>query len=229
MADTTERSSTIDENRGIQNAQTHERFIAAQGERLTQQELQRKHIAEKARRENEKKESNEFQWNSMAKYAPASGRVSASNGRTGGTKSLPKISSFSKFMGMGAALTSYSFQFLFAILSMLLFGLFAGVENFQKNTFVGNVTSWFGDINSVVPAQEGGMLFWGLATIVVIVTFLSFLLWYKMVGINPFETTLSAFITIVVLSLSIIPFFNIFPWLIIWITYLNLSSLFSTE
>ncbi len=71
------------------------------------------------------------------------------------------------------------------------------------------------------------LVFWGAEAFLVVATFFGFLLWFMMVGIRPFSTTLRTFITILTLIFSILPGLNLFPWIVIWVFYMGLNSLFS--
>ncbi|MCF7816065.1 MAG: hypothetical protein K9M10_02465 [Candidatus Pacebacteria bacterium] len=147
----------------------------------------------------------------------------------GGLAKPRKITSFSKWMGIGVACTSYTWQFIFGVLSLTPFVLVSIYEDFSTSTITGKVLNWFVDLSTPFPAQEIGILFWGVTSLIAIVTFLGFWIWYKFLGNDPFATGMSTGITLLVIALSLIPVTNLLPSLILWVVYMNFQSLFSSE
>ncbi len=121
------------------------------------------------------------------------------------------------------ACISYIFQGLFGLLS--LFAFFGGST--IDSSFL---TSW---INTFIDASNGleavGNLLWGISALIACGTFFAFLLLYKILGRNPFHSIMSTFITILVLSLSILPIMNLAPWIVLWVIYLSADAIFSKK
>lgn len=138
------------------------------------------------------------------------------------------LSSFSRWIGLGAACTAFSFQFLFGLISLVGLGAHVVVAYFQEETWIGSFLGFFIDFAKYFPGETFGYAFWMLATVVAFCTFLVFLLWYYFTGIRVFHSTLSSLITILCLALSLLPVTNLFPWLVLWILYINSSTLFSS-
>ncbi len=122
---------------------------------------------------------------------------------------------------LGIAWISFIFQCLFGFMSL---SAFYGGSLIDSSLWI----SW---INTLVDATKGfeavGFLLWGMAVLIVFCTFFVFLLWYMRIGHNPFHSIMSTFITILALSVSLLPVMNLFPWLVLWIIYMNTVAIFS--
>jgi hypothetical protein len=153
-------------------------------------------------------------------------RINAVSPQNRARKRLLKKSTLStslKWSIIGIASTCYLFQFLFGLMSL---ASYYGSNMIDSSLW----TSWvnvFIDISGGL--QEAGSLLWGISALIAFATFLGFFLWYKILSINPFHSEISIFITILLLSVSLLPVMNLFPWLVLWILYINVSSVFSKD
>lgn len=125
-------------------------------------------------------------------------------------------------MGLAVAYMSYGWQCIFGILSLVGYASAGGIQS----------SFWTSWINIFVDVSGGlemvGFVFWGISALIAMMTFLIFFLWFRLIGINPFQTVMSTFITVVALTLSILPVTNLIPSLLLWIIYLNITSLSSS-
>ena len=224
-----ENVPTTDTNRGIQNTQA--RFADHTRDRLTSEQL-----LTKARRSKRNPESiEEFseidtQYTTTPQYRKSQSLKQQKEAIRGNIiKKARTLGTFSKWMGLGVVGTSYLWQLVFGLISLLIFVLHGEILNFQNNTVLGKVTSWFFDFGKIFSTEQIGLVVWGIAVLIVLITFLGFYLWYRLLGIKPFGTVISAFVTILALSLSLLPVTNLFPWLVLWVLYMNASSLFSNK
>ncbi len=224
-----ENVPNTDTNRGIQNTQA--RFADTTRNRLTSEQLLNKVGRSKRNSESE----DEFIGNDT-QYIPApqykesqSLRQQKETLRKAVLKKARTFGTFSKWMGLGVAGTSYLWQLVFGLISLFIFVMHGEIVNFQNNTVLGKVVSWFFDFQKIFSTEQIGLVVWGIAVLIVLVTFLGFYLWYQLLGIRPFGTVMSTFVTILALSLSLLPVTNLFPWLVLWVIYMNASSLFSSK
>ena len=239
MPDTQKKQpSEIDQARGIQN--TEERFHTQAQDRLLQQQLLNETGVERrrsgaaqnaqvvARTTAEEEQLAQFQEEAQIQQQIAVAkqqmalRVAENAAKV---KKVRGMGSFARFSGLGIAVTSYMWQFAFSLFS--LFVLF-GYSSLDSGGLLGSVVSWIGEtvgLTDMVLAVF--MLLWCLGALLVITTFLGFLLWFMMLGIKPFSTTMGMFTTILALVFSVVPILNLGPWIAIWVFYMSLSSLFS--
>ncbi len=140
----------------------------------------------------------------------------------GTVQTLKKINPVS-WAGLGIAFTLYIWQLIFALFAA--FGLL--IKSGQVALEEGNVLEKAAGFLLSFPASgigELGILAWGIEILISIGGFIAFFVWFKLQGINPLQTTGSTFWTFLLLALNMIPIINIFPWLMIWIIYVNISS-----
>ncbi len=135
-----------------------------------------------------------------------------------------RVGRFSIGVGLGIAITAYLWQFLFAFLSL---AFLAGAQILTDTPVLGKALTWIiGFIG--IDMSTPGFALWGLASFINIITFLCFFLWFKMLKINVLGTIMSMFVTLFALALSLLPVSNLFPWIVLWIIYVNINSLFSS-
>lgn len=135
-------------------------------------------------------------------------------------KTVPVIGTTAKWMVFSAVCISYIFQLLFGLLSLLV----AVSGELVSSSFLGSIVDLFTDVSSGF--KSAGIGLWGISALIVFLTFICVWAWYRFLGFNPFETVMSMFITLVLLSMSLLPLMNLFPWLVLWVVYLNASLLF---
>jgi len=140
---------------------------------------------------------------------------------------MRKLSSFRNWTGIGVIFTIYLWQLVFALISLVGFGAQALVSDFVNDSWFGKFVSFFIDIEKYFPGEYLGWGLWGAATFLAIGTFLGYLIYYQLIGISVFRSTVSTLITFTCFSLSLLPVSNLFPWLLIWVVYINITSLFS--
>jgi hypothetical protein len=152
------------------------------------------------------------------------------------TAKLRGVSSIARWTGIGIAGTAYIWQFLFGMISLIGFGAKGYLDSLIKETVIGKIVAkvvgLFVDIEKLFPVEYLGLGFWGLATIIGLCTFLAFAIWFTLTGVRIFRSTMSTFITAVVFACCILPVANLFPAVLVWIIYTNMSAtydLFSSK
>jgi hypothetical protein len=93
---------------------------------------------------------------------------------------------------------------------------------------VSNVVTLFGliDLSWAFPGETLGMAFWVLAAIFAAVGYLGFGLWYKIIGVPFFDSTIGGILIAFMIACDFLPFTNWFPWLVVWVVYMNMRSYF---
>ncbi len=139
------------------------------------------------------------------------------------------ISTFARWTGIGIAVTAYFWQFLAASASLIGMGIWGSREYIVNETVVGKTVStvagWVGlDFQKLFPAEYIAFGFWGLATLIALFTFIAFMLWFYLTGVRVFRSTISTLLTSLCFALSILPVSNLFPWIALWIVYINLME-----
>ncbi len=123
---------------------------------------------------------------------------------------------------LGIALTIYVWQFVFAIISLVGYGIHAHVLYLRNQTFIGKVVGFFTEFQKWLPFENLGYAFWGLTTLLVFAEFVCFYIVFKIIGRDPMATSVSTLVTAASLALSMFPITNIFPWLVLWVIYILL-------
>ena len=238
-SNTQPQESELDTTRGIRNAQV--RYKEHADARTLRNQLLARRSQRRRKKQNidpEQEAANEAYFEELQNAQALQTEAQLLNAKKraqkiGASKGIKKLTSAMKWAGLGIAGTGYTFQFLFALLSLIFFIMNAGVKEFTMNTLLGKAiasfVSIFVDIQNMTSLNDAGMICWGIATLVAVSLFSVFASWYKFNGIHPFGTTISIFITFLCISLSILPIMNIFPWILLWIVYMNASSLFSSD
>lgn len=123
---------------------------------------------------------------------------------------------------LGIALTIYVWQFVFAIISLVGYGIHAHVLYLRNQTIIGKVVGFFTEFQKWLPFENLGNAMWGLTTLLVFAEFVCFYIVFKVIGRNPMATSVSTLVTATSLALSMFPLTNIFPWLVLWVIYILL-------
>lgn len=141
-----------------------------------------------------------------------------------------------------AILLLYVLQFGFAALSATAFGVYAGYKETldslglvgktietvvsKLTDFVNAASQWLIGIDVVIPLNYAGIVFWVLASVAALFSFIILYLCFFAMGIRPFLGSVFLFFTTsIFLILSFIPFLNIFPWVIVWGIYIYSTNL----
>lgn len=138
-------------------------------------------------------------------------------------KTARKFSRFGVWMGVSVAFTCYIIQFWLGLFSLFLFSGAAVASGTITGAILDHILSFVGGFTMMGAAEA----LWGITSVFVLITFFGFLLWFRLVGINPFKTVMSVLITFLALAVSLIPVGNLFPCLVLWVAWLNLTNLFS--
>ncbi len=117
----------------------------------------------------------------------------------------------------GIALTICFWQFVFALLSLMGYGMHAMVLAFKQDNWVGQMLSTVWDFEKYFPGEMIGAGFWGVATLVGVGGFIGFMLFFHLLGITLMRSTISTLVLMICLSLTFLPVSNIIPWLVIWV------------
>jgi hypothetical protein len=133
-------------------------------------------------------------------------------------------SSLGSIMGVTGAWSAYFFQFLFAAISLVFIGAKGVFESSTVLKLGAKFIGLFFDIQSLAPLEMMMMAFWGLSTIVAVGTFIAFLIWFVLTGEQFFETTRQKLMTALAFTFSILPVFNLFPWIPLWVLLVNVRS-----
>lgn len=149
-------------------------------------------------------------------------------GMAGGAKGM------SRAMGLGAAWTAYTLQALFGLISLIFFGAQGVFESVTENvvvkavvTAVTKVISLFADIQNFAPLQDLALLFWGLSALIAIITFFAFLIMFTFTAREEIGgTPLALLATALTFACSILPVSNLFPWIVLWVIYVNAMAMY---
>lgn len=142
------------------------------------------------------------------------------------------VGGMARTMGLGIAWTSYTLQFLFGLCSLIFLGANATITAMTEGGIVGAVLSvvkkvlnFFVDLESFAPLQDLTFLFWGLSAVVALITFFGFLLWFTFTAREEIGgTPLALLATALTFACSILPVSNLFPWIVLWVLYVNLMA-----
>lgn len=110
-------------------------------------------------------------------------------------------------------------QFVFGAIAAVGFAMHALVAGWQEGSTLGKIVGFFVDVQKYFPGQYIGYGFWALALIVGLCGFIGFMIFFYLLQIDLMRTTLTTFVLAVCLALTILPFTNIFPWLLFWVWY----------
>ena len=163
----------------------------------------------------------------VAKQASLKARGGMSGARGG-------ISGMSRAMGLGAAWTAYTLQALFGLISLIFFGAQGVFASFTENvvvktvvTVVTKVIGLFADIQNFAPLQDLAFLFWGLSAMIALITFFAFLLLFTFTARDEIGgTPLALLATALTFACSILPVANLFPWIVLWVIYVNAMAMY---
>lgn len=140
--------------------------------------------------------------------------------------SIRKLSSFTRFASLGIAFIICFWQFFFALVSLIGFGFHGTTLYVKEQSVAVTIVDSVLNISKLIPGEYLGVGFWGLASLLSLAAFTVYFIWFYATGLRPFSTVLSALVTIVCISLSLIPITNLFPWLVFWIIYTNGAAIF---
>jgi hypothetical protein len=134
-----------------------------------------------------------------------------------------------RWTGVGIAVTTWFWQFACAAISLVGIGAWATIEEIATGSLLGRASNWilgiFGSsLQNLFPAEMIAFGFWGLASLIALCAFIGFLLWFYLTGAKVFDTPITALITALVFACSLIPVSNLFPWIPLWVIYINLRS-----
>lgn len=218
-------AKTTGASRGIKNVQSKrrvhtsdERFNEQTEGRLARAQL-RKGARSKGEGEGETLEETSLNNQGIQQQLEQKGVLNKITKRKSARK-IPLLGTTAKWMVFCAVCISYIFQLLFGLLSLLV----AVSGEIVSSSFLGSIADLFTDVSSGF--ESAGIGLWGISALIVFLTFICVWAWYRFSGFNPFETVMSMFITLVLLSMSLLPLMNLFPWLVLWVVYLNTSLLF---
>ncbi len=151
----------------------------------------------------------------------------------GGASKLRAVGGLSRWVGLGIACTAYAWQFACAAISLVGIGAWGVIDELANGNILGRMANWamglFGtSIQSLFPAEYIALGFWALATLIALCTFFAFLLWFFLTGVHVFDTPITAIITALTFACCIMPVANLFPWVPLWVIYMNLRATVQT-
>jgi hypothetical protein len=131
--------------------------------------------------------------------------------------------------GLAVAGTAWVWQFLCAAVSLVFLGMWGSIDALLESNFLGKSVKWVAglfnvDLATAIPVDTFAMVFWALATLIALCTFIGFLLFFTFTGVRVFNSTISLFLASLVFALSIMPVSNLFPWIPLWVVYINVTS-----
>ena len=128
------------------------------------------------------------------------------------------------------AFAKWTFIFIAAVFYavILVFGILAAIgligamweEDSITGTVVGSTIKLTGYSFAELFAYS-----WGITIIFAFIGFGLLYVMYRGFGINPNETTFRSLATNFSFLLSLVPVLQIFPWIILWVVYINISSM----
>ena len=139
------------------------------------------------------------------------------------------VAGFTRWIGVGIAGASYMWQFAAAALSLVGIGMWGVVDTLINGNFFGRMLSkaagWFNiDLQGLFPVEYLAMGFWALAAVIALCTFFGFLIWFYVTGVKVFDTPVTALVTALTFACSILPVANLFPWVLLWVIYMNVRT-----
>jgi len=84
-------------------------------------------------------------------------------------------------------------------------------------------------LGSFLGSKDEMLLYWALSSFVAISAFTIFSFLYRKLGTGVLETIGSFLVTMIAVLFSILPVLNLFPWLFVWIWFINVFSKSSTR
>jgi hypothetical protein len=137
---------------------------------------------------------------------------------------------FARWAGLGIAVSAWFIQFVLGGISLAFIGMWATIDELINGNFLGRAVNWVTglfnvDLANVLPVDSFAIGFWALASIVALCTFFGFLIWFWLTDTHVFGGPLTALVTALTFALSIMPVSNLFPWIPLWIIFMNVSSM----
>lgn len=232
----TDRRRTVTDN-GVPERFTRPGGVAEQFEEKQSLPARTYNAKEEKVKMHEEKET--FQERQKA-FKQVQKRIKSLKIRTGGHRRgvVRRTTGFGRWAGLGVLWLAYTVTLPLALASAMMYGVSAAYEEYiGSDSIAGEAVSTIQDwinagsnflfgIDILPSADDMAFIFWGLTTIISISMFLIFWAWFRIQGIRPFGTMMSFFVSSLCLALSILPFTNIFPWIICWFLYVNINSLF---
>jgi hypothetical protein len=118
-------------------------------------------------------------------------------------------------------------QGIFAILSLVGFGMHAYILQIRNETLAGRFVGFFFDFQNYFPGEFVGMTFWAISALIGGGAFLGYIIFFYVLGVRVMATVVGTLLMALCFALTILPIINIFPWLLLWVLYLNGATLFS--
>lgn len=235
------------DDRGIQNVQTDFRYANGNipGPHTVQSDNEKKLLGNTASNKTEQKSSedsysSQYENDRTNKILRNAFQKRSSGSQTKMTKSI--LSGFSRWMGLGVLIYICVIQFGFAVASAMLLGMAATYETGidELGTIGAIISSTLESLQSIINGvsnlligtdivfslQSIALVFWLVSSLIVGLTFMSYYAWYRFMRIRPFSTAASFIVSTSCLFFSLMPFTNLFPWLLVWVLYINASTLF---
>ena len=227
----TKRAAANDSGaRGIENVKaltSNDRFRQTAEGRLMQVELQ--NVAQKKEAVRSDAPNDNMYENDGADASSLRNiqRQLRQSGRRGNRLKRPQapigknLGSSTKWFLISIASISYIFQMLFGLLSL---AATYGANVISSNFFTSLIDKVV-DVSGGLQSAGSGL--WGMSALIVVLTFICFWAWYWFIGIDPFHSMMSMFLTLGALAFCLVPGMNLFPWLVLWVIYINGASLFN--
>lgn len=238
---TTQSQSTRDESRNIRNIRTHERFVRNKNKQTLQSQL-RADMSFKKDNASQDENTADAQNQHHAPYRKNI-RNEFEDKKTIhpshiSIKKQVKLGSFTLFSGIGLLGSLACFQFFFAIISAVGFGL----EILQRQLvdanwvtrLIGSAVSSVADTIQYLTSFDIGMLIpfeligWSGLVIIILITIsicIGYTLFFILQGVRIFDTPMSILLVAVLSLLNITPFINIFPWIELWALLIILKNI----
>lgn len=223
------RQSDFDTQRGIQK--TNARFEDFANKRLLSEQIletKRRNIEEKDAPEQTTDEEEQIyeQQQVIQRMKVAQQHMRVQKGKSArGPKGL---GSMMRFFGVGILLWVALFQIIFGIFSAVGFGLEVA-KNEACGTVAGKLVCGVAsavnsgvefltgiDLSGILAFQNIGWLFWGLIFFITVIVLVSYTTLFLLQKIPAYHSGTALLAAGVCVSLNLVPFFNIVPWIQIW-------------
>lgn len=81
--------------------------------------------------------------------------------------------------------------------------------------------SWLG---FAIPGETLGLFFWGISALLTVIGYLALVAFFQITGSKSLSTYNRLFIFIFCFTFDFLPFTNIFPWIFVWVLFINTLS-----
>lgn len=136
----------------------------------------------------------------------------------------PSMSTFAKGTGLFLVINAYLWAALFSVIALAASAGQSLVLMLKEETWLGKFIGLFVDFEQYVPTYFLAFGFAILSTGVAFIAVLGFTAWFKLTGLNTGQSLFGKLSSYILIAIAILPIINIFPAILIWYVWANLSS-----